>query len=320
MPASILIRTNLIRPTKNYGAISMNGLEIIARKWHYALTEAFRSKEKNATEIYSPFGIPGDYLIRTGKRIKVIIDPPNHYFKTKLRTDLKYNDKLLLIHGCEPPEINNIRDSVITYGHLFTKVLSFDAKVVAALKNAELFCFGSCWAASGADGQPVALKKDHVQTFKPEKKFKLSFIKSNKQALPGHKLRFESDEVIRKQRRFELYFPKERIETKMPLFNDSMFHIAIENSRHDNYFTEKIIDCFMTYTLPVYWGSPNIGEYFDKNGILQVENKEDLNTVLNKLTEEDYSSRIAAMQHNYEIAKEKYAFFFDRLNDYLCDL
>eukprot|EP00960_Hanusia_phi_P028820 747607-Hanusia_phi.AAC.5 len=33
-----------------------------------------------------------------------------------------------------------------------------------------------------------------------------------------------------------------------------MFSFAIENSRYDTYFTEKLIDCFITGTVPIYWG------------------------------------------------------------------
>jgi FkbM family methyltransferase len=40
------------------------------------------------------------------------------------------------------------------------------------------------------------------------------------------------------------------------------FSLAIENSEHINYFTEKIVDCFLTWTKPLYWGCPNIAEYF----------------------------------------------------------
>ena len=34
------------------------------------------------------------------------------------------------------------------------------------------------------------------------------------------------------------------------------------------YFNEKIIDCFFSGTIPIYWGTKNISKYFDENGII----------------------------------------------------
>jgi hypothetical protein len=104
-------------------------------------------------------------------------------------------------------------------------------------------------------------------------------------------------------------------ENKYTLFTDSMFHLTIVNSKVENYFTEKIIDCFMSYTIPIYWGCPNIGKYFNKNGIIFFETRDELNEKLKNLTKKDYFDRIDAIKENYEIAKNNYAFFFDRIND-----
>lgn len=138
--------------------------------------------------------------------------------------------------------------------------------------------------------------------------------------MPGHQLRYEIESLLEKEYKFELFFPKSRIDNKDVLFIDSMFHLTIENSRYDNYFTEKLIDCFMSYTIPVYWGAPNISEHFDSNGIIQFSTKEELQNILNKLTPEDYSSRLESVKKNYEIAKEKYAFFFERVDELIMKL
>jgi hypothetical protein len=92
------------------------------------------------------------------------------------------------------------------------------------------------------------------------------------------------------------------------LFDGIQFHLAIENTGEPNYFTEKICDCFRTKTVPVYWGCPNIAEFFDAEGIIQfipeteVPWKELIN-LINKLTPGDYTRRIAAVNKNYELVK-----------------
>lgn len=86
--------------------------------------------------------------------------------------------------------------------------------------------------------------------------------------------------------------------SKEPLF-DSGFHIAIENTSIKNYFTEKLIDCFQTKTVPIYYGCKNIGDYFNIAGILVVNGVEEMVAVCNTLTPEMYNDMLPAMEDNY---------------------
>lgn len=55
------------------------------------------------------------------------------------------------------------------------------------------------------------------------------------------------------------------------------FSMAIENSRENNYFSEKLTDCFLMDVMPIYYGCPNVKEFFPPNSmrILDPENIED---------------------------------------------
>lgn len=53
--------------------------------------------------------------------------------------------------------------------------------------------------------------------------------------------------------------------------DDYMFSIAVENATVAGYWTEKLLNCFATGTVPVYRGAPDIGRYFDERGILPLE-------------------------------------------------
>ena len=48
---------------------------------------------------------------------------------------------------------------------------------------------------------------------------------------------------------------------------DYLFTIAIENTSHDYYFTEKIINPLINNTVPLYWGCKRVEEYFPKHTI-----------------------------------------------------
>ena len=78
-----------------------------------------------------------------------------------------------------------------------------------------------------------------------------------------------------------------------------MYSIVMENGVYDNYFCEKITDCFATATIPIYWGSRTIERYFDIDGIIFLD---DLNS-LEELNEDLYQSKIKHVKNNLEILK-----------------
>lgn len=59
--------------------------------------------------------------------------------------------------------------------------------------------------------------------------------------------------------------------------NAHPFQVVVENSRTPGYFTEKIIDCFATGTIPIYWGCPDLARYgFSEDGVIRFEDERDL--------------------------------------------
>ena len=47
--------------------------------------------------------------------------------------------------------------------------------------------------------------------------------------------------------------------------------ITMENSKNDNYITEKILHGFAANTIPVYWGADNVDDYFNKDRVINVK-------------------------------------------------
>lgn len=90
---------------------------------------------------------------------------------------------------------------------------------------------------------------------------------------------------------------------------DYMYHIAVENQISDGYFTEKITNCFMSMTVPIYIGAPDIGKYFNLDGIIVVDknNMDNVDTIIEQCSREDYEKRIDAILDN-----------FNRVKKYLC--
>jgi hypothetical protein len=62
------------------------------------------------------------------------------------------------------------------------------------------------------------------------------------------------------------------------------YSIAIENSSQKNYFTEKINDCFLFNTMPIYWGCPNLSDYFPEDSYIKIdlEKPEEIKNILER--------------------------------------
>jgi len=90
---------------------------------------------------------------------------------------------------------------------------------------------------------------------------------------------------------------------KVHILKDYAFSIALENWVQDNYFSEKLIDCFMVGTVPIYMGARRIGEYFNTDGIILVESIDDVLSALSTLSFEKYNQMLPAIKENYERAR-----------------
>ena len=102
-----------------------------------------------------------------------------------------------------------------------------------------------------------------------EKSKVVSCVFSWKNWNPYHRMRFRVYDRLKDDGRVDFYGSgcEKEIEFKIDALKDYMFSIVIENCVESGYFTEKILDCFLTGTIPVYVGSRDTSNYFDENGI-----------------------------------------------------
>lgn len=135
-----------------------------------------------------------------------------------------------------------------------------------------------------------------VDTGIHDKTKSVSMISSGKSMCVGHLLRNEIATKFREK--IDLYGRQfNPIDKKEEGLNDYRFSFAVENASYKTYFTEKIMDCFATGTIPIYLGSPDIGEYFNMDGIVML----DKNTDIRILTKDYYYDKMDAIKENYDI-------------------
>ena len=195
----------------------------------------------------------------------------------------------------------------------FDAILTYDRELLKILPNA-IFCplveVAQFNRLPNPYGQ-VPYKSDLIDTYEisedtykvyPKSKL-VSAIASSKAFLPGHVKRLEFIRAI--QTKIDLFGRGmgREIPSKIDALRDYMFSVAIENaSCDDNYFTEKLVDCFITGTVPIYHGCTNIGEFFDMRGIIYFENQEQLDEAIDSLTPEKYESMLEYVHINYKKA------------------
>lgn len=145
----------------------------------------------------------------------------------------------------------------------------------------------------------------------PEKTKPISCIASGLQMLPGHRLRLQFIKELQEQipsidffGRDYHYLP-DKIDGLLPY----RYSIAIENSSIPYYFTEKINDCFLAWTVPLYYGCKNIERYFPAGSYIKIDinhPSEAIGNIRSLLANDDWNSRIEALREARELVLHKY--------------
>lgn len=143
----------------------------------------------------------------------------------------------------------------------------------------------------------------------------VSIISSSKKETSGHKMRHE---LIKNYKPLDVYGRGYKpIENKITGLKNYMFSFAIENVKEDFYFTEKLLDCFVTGTIPIYYGCPSINNFFNEKGMIIINNINDIKNL--NINESLYNDMLPYVKENYELAK-KYTIFgiflYDNLKKY----
>lgn len=90
------------------------------------------------------------------------------------------------------------------------------------------------------------------------------------------------------------------------------YSIAIENGSHSKYFTEKLADVLLADAIPIYWGAPDIQEYFPKELIKNIDIN-DFEDSIEKIEEliqrDDYESYLDLLRESKLKILDEYQFY-----------
>jgi hypothetical protein len=213
--------------------------------------------------------------------------------KAALNNIQNFINKNIYLWIIEPPVVNScIYEFAKKNNKKFKKIFSHNKKFCSEIENAFWYPWGSYF---------IPLNEHFLY----EKNKNTSIVCSSKSWTEGHKFRHQCFEKIKHL--LDGYKYGDPVEPKIKWHKEYRFSIAVENCVEKGYFTEKILDCFRTGTIPIYKGDPEILNYFNKDGILLFNELEELEEIVKKADEKFYQERINAVNENF-IKAQPYLF------------
>lgn len=143
----------------------------------------------------------------------------------------------------------------------------------------------------------------------------MSVVCSNKTFTSGHKKRLEFIYKLKEYfgDQFDIYGKGiNEVDDKWDVICNYKYHIVLENSSDPDYWTEKLADSFLGLAYPIYWGCPNIYDYFNREAItfIDIENHDESITTIKRLIENNtYEKQIESLKQAKHLMLDKYNFF-----------
>lgn len=269
-------------------------------------------------EIVDEAALLKDQLPQPSRHVRIYVDTEKFV----------QDDKIQIFLQQEPEAISPRRDFLQKHHNQYHTILTFDKEIIKTCPNAIFFIFYT----------PTWLLKEYYYSINVTKKiFQISMLVGGKQLTPAHFLRLQ---LYFLQEDLQQHLPlvcfrscappllpeitlnpfleNKNMESKYVLFDTFQFHIAIENSRQANYFTEKLIDCLISKSIPIYYGCPNIHEFFDTSGWILLEDgtPDELLKKTGSLSPTYYSQFTEVIEKNYKKCFD-YIHLYERLGKVL---
>lgn len=200
----------------------------------------------------------------------------------------KKNPLALLV---EPRSIiPHVYEFVEEHFNEFLYVFTFDSKLLK-LPNAKLYIYGQ-----------VQVSYPH-----DEKTKMISMACSDKDMCEGHRQRRTIANMIKDK--IDVYgkFNGGEYASYKEIYSGYKFNVAMENYADGHYFTEKICNCFASKIVPIYYGCPNIGQYFNSKGIFVCKTVDAIPYVIDVVLEHGddiYDSLKPYIEENYNLVWE----------------
>jgi hypothetical protein len=152
-----------------------------------------------------------------------------------------------------------------------TTVLTCDEELCRSSDQKRRYILSPCMTPSWTVHRGIDMLRGSRVDNKP---LRLSWVTSNKRfkSIVGHGRRMEFLAKLRGNLEFDLFGHGFRsIADKWEGLAPYRYSIAFENSYAPFYFTEKLMDCFVAETMPLYFGCPSITNFFPAESMVVID-------------------------------------------------
>ncbi|ASM73186.1 MULTISPECIES: hypothetical protein [Roseobacteraceae] len=166
-----------------------------------------------------------------------------------------------------------------THGR-YHRIFTHDPKLLRSAPNARFLTAARTWV-------------PEWDTLDLSKTDNVSLIASNRRDLEGHKLRHAVAEAATGVALMGRgYAPFEHKHEGLAPFR---FSVVIENVRAGGYFSEKLVDALLCETVPIYWGAPDVTEYFNADAMIICTSKDEILAAIARADAELYDAMRPAL-------------------------
>ena len=227
----------------------------------------------------------------------------------------KYRYGLLIESRAIVPKDYKIFDKHPKLYEEFDAVFTYDADILNKIPNARFL--PTC-----AEPWYGINERGSVDEVAHEKKTKnISMVSSDKTSCDLHLFRLNLARYCRDRNlcdTFGTFDGGKKISIDQSL-TDYRYSIVVENDISPYFFTERLTNCFMSMTVPIYCGATEIGKFFNIDGIISITPNDDVSQILKRCNETDYMARISAIIDNFNRV-QKYRNIWDFMyNEYMRD-
>jgi len=257
--------------------------------WHI-IDRAFAHTNSCNTNFYKPTYFNWNRDISLAKSVFIT----DHDIHT---TPYINNDIKKIAFLCESPFITRTsHDFVLQNSNMFDYILTHNKILLKSCKNALFYPLGGTYLSEVQTSLCISESKNKL----------ISMMFSNKQYAPGHIMRHKIYEKLKNVIDCMGSGISGNNTEKYLSYKNYMFSVVVENVKEDFYFSEKINECFLTKTIPIYWGCPSINKFFNTEGFITFNSIEELETILqNKdFLLNFYTSKQNVIEENFKIAQK----------------
>lgn len=177
----------------------------------------------------------------------------------------------------------------------FPLILTHRQELVRKGEPYRQLMFGTSWIGMSSVGDVGELASKH-----PIKTKRVSFIGSIQHSEIGaYQLRHEVARAMQQRTDIDCFGKGIReIPGKREALESYQFSIAMENATEDFYFSEKLIDCILLETIPIYYGCRGIFQVLNPDGLLQFNSLAELEAILGTLNDSLWLEKMPAALEN----------------------